>query len=168
MPLLKNGHIAEDTWVRIEDNADIADETAVVVSLERWQQEADVLRKRNAPVAVALANDESPAEIEGDLDAIDAVFLMFPAFTDGRAFSQARLLRQRLGYKGEIRATGNVLRDQYAFMRRCGFDAFEVADDADLAGWGRSAQAMTGHYQSAADGVQAVWAKRHGQQALAE
>ncbi|MGJ3260955.1 MAG: DUF934 domain-containing protein [Rhodospirillales bacterium] len=164
MPLLKDGHIVEDPWIRIEDDADIADETAVVVSLERWQNEADVLRKRNAPVAIALGNDQSPAEIEADLEAVDAVFLTFPAFTDGRAFSQARLLRQRLGYKGEIRATGNVLRDQYAFMQRCGFDAFEVADDADLAGWGRSAQAMTEHYQTAADGVRAVWAKRHGQQ----
>ena len=92
------------------------------------------------------------------------MFLTFPAFTDGRAFSQARLLRQRFGYKGEIRATGNVLRDQYAFMQRCGFDAFEVAEDTDLAGWGRSAQAMSRHYQTAADGVRAVWAKRHGQQ----
>ncbi len=164
MPLLKNGHTVEDPWVRIEDDADIADETAVVVSLARWQNEADVLRKRNAPVAIALNNDQSPAEIEDDLEAIDAVFLTFPAFTDGRAFSQARLLRQRFGYKGEIRATGNVLRDQYAFMQRCGFDAFEVAEDTDLAGWGRSAQAMSRHYQTAADGVRAVWAKRHGQQ----
>lgn len=167
MPLLKCGHIVEDRWVRVEDDADIAGETAVVVSLERWQDEAETLKKRNAPVAVALGNDQSPAEIEGDLNAIDAVFLTFPAFTDGRAFSQARLLRQRYGYEGEIRATGNVLRDQYAFMQRCGFDAFEVADDADLAGWGQSAQAMTEHYQTAADGVQAVWAKRHRQPAQA-
>ncbi|MBO6521927.1 MAG: DUF934 domain-containing protein [Rhodospirillales bacterium] len=167
MPLLKQGQFADDPWVRVADDADIADETAVVVSLERWQDEADALRKRNAPVAVALTNDQSPAEIESDLDAIDAVFLTFPAYTDGRAYSQARLLRQRYGYKGEIRATGNVLRDQYAFMQRCGFDTFEVADGIDPAGWDQSAQTMSEGYQTAADGVQAIWAKRHGQQASA-
>lgn len=167
MPLLKEGQLAEDKWVRVADDADIADETAVVVSLERWQSEATVLRKRNAPVAVALTNDQSPSAIEPDLDSIDAVFLTFPVYTDGRAYSQARLLRQRYGYKGEIRATGNVLRDQYAFMQRCGFDAFEVAEGIDLAGWGRSAQLMTESYQTAADGVQAIWARRHGQQASA-
>lgn len=167
MPLLKEGQLAEDKWVRVADDADIADETAVVVSLERWLSEAAVLRKRNAPVAVALSNDQSPSAIQSDLDSIDAVFLTFPAYTDGRAYSQARLLRQRYGYKGEIRATGNVLRDQYAFMQRCGFDAFEVGEGVDLAGWGRSAQLMTGSYQTAADGVQAIWARRHGQQASA-
>jgi len=164
MPLLKNGQIAADTWVRIDDDSNIADETAVVVSLQRWQAEAETLRKRNAPVAVALANDQSPDAIVQDLGVIDAVFLTFPAYTDGRAYSQARLLRQRHGYTGEIRATGNVLRDQYAFMQRCGFDAFEIADGFDLTGWGRSAQMMTESYQTAADGVQAVWAKRHGPQ----
>ncbi len=167
MPLLKEGQLAEDKWVRVADDADIADETAVVVSLERWLSEAAVLRQRNAPVAVALSNDQSPSAIQSDLDSIDAVFLTFPAYTDGRAYSQARLLRQRYGYKGEIRATGNVLRDQYAFMQRCGFDAFEVAEGVDLAGWGRSAQLMTESYQTAADGVQAIWARRHGQQASA-
>lgn len=163
MPLLKQGQIAADPWARIDDNAAIATETAVVVLLQRWLTEAETLRTRNAPVAVALSNDQSPAQIVDDLDAIDAVFLTFPAYTDGRAYSQARLLRQRYGFTGEIRATGNVLRDQYAFMLRCGFDAFEVADDADLAGWGKSAALMSASYQTAADGAKAIWAKRHGQ-----
>ncbi|WNJ98794.1 DUF934 domain-containing protein [Thalassospiraceae bacterium LMO-JJ14] len=162
MPLLKGGMIVADDWVRIDEDADIANETAVVVSLERWLSEADTLRGRNAPVAVAIGNHQSPSQIVEDLETIDAVFLTFPAYTDGRAYSQARLLRQRYGYKGEIRATGNVLRDQYAFMQRCGFDAFEVADDADPAGWDKSTDAMSASYQTAADGAQAIWAKRHG------
>lgn len=167
MPLLKDGQIVTDEWVRVDDDADIADEVAVVVSLERWLDQADTLKQRNARVAVSLKNDQSAAQIVDDLEAIDAVFLTFPAYTDGRAYSQARLLRQRYGFKGEIRATGNVLRDQYAFMQRCGFDAFEIAEGVDLAGWGKSANAMSAAYQNAADGVQAVWARRHGQQASA-
>lgn len=167
MPLLKSSQIVTDTWVRVDDNADIAAATAVVVSLGRWLSDAETLRKRNAPVAVALTNDQSPSQIIDDLEAIDAVFLTFPVYTDGRAYSQARLLRQRYGYTGEIRATGNVLQDQYAFMQRCGFDAFEIADDADLAGWGKSAASVSAPYQTAADGVQAIWARRHGQAASA-
>jgi uncharacterized protein (DUF934 family) len=167
MPLLKSGQIVADAWVRVEDDADIAEETAVVVTLERWLADAETLRKRNAPVAIALTNDQSPSQIIDDLESIDAVFLAFPAYTDGRAYSQARLLRQRYGYKGEIRATGNVLRDQYAFMQRCGFDAFEISGGADLAGWGKSAAVMSAPYQTAADGAQAIWAKRHGQTASA-
>ncbi len=160
MPLLKDGQIVSDAWVRVTDDVDISEEMAVVVSLERWLDQAETLKSRNAPVAVAIRNDQSPSEIVDDLDAIDAVFLNFPAYTDGRAYSQARLLRQRYGFGGEIRATGNVLRDQYAFMQRCGFDAFEVKEGVDLAGWGRFATSMSEGYQTAADGVQAIWAKR--------
>ncbi|MEX0695356.1 MAG: DUF934 domain-containing protein [Rhodospirillales bacterium] len=162
MPLLKNGKIVSDDWVPVADDADISDEKAVVVSLERWLDQAETLKKRNAPVAVAIRNDQSPSELVDDLDAIDAVFLTFPVYTDGRAFSQARLLRQRYRFKGEIRATGNVLRDQYAFMQRCGFDAFKVKDGTDLDGWGRSAASVSEVYQTAADGVQAIWARRQG------
>jgi uncharacterized protein (DUF934 family) len=162
MPLLKEGQIVTDPWVRVEDDADISGETAVVVSLKRWLDEAETLKSRNAPVAVALSNDQSPSQLVDDFDSIDAVFLTFPAYTDGRAYSQARLLRQRYGFQGEIRATGNVLRDQYAFMQRCGFDAYDVAEGIDLAGWGRSAGAMSEVYQTATDDVQTIWAKRQG------
>jgi len=160
MPLLKDGQIVADQWVHVEDDAGIAEELAVVVSLERWLDQAETLGRRNAPVAVALRNDQSPSQIVDALEAIDAVFLTFPAYTDGRAYSQARLLRQRYGFRGEIRATGNVLHDQYPLMLRCGFDAFEVADGADIDGWKNAVTVISDNYQTAGDGVQAIWAKR--------
>ena len=78
--------------------------------------------------------------------------LQFPKFADGRAFTYARLLRERHGYAGELRAVGDVLRDQYQFMLRCGFDAFEVADANSIDGWRQSAAEITVWYQPAATG----------------
>ena len=163
MPLLKTGKIITDFWTRIEDDQEFAEAGAVIVSLKRWLNESDNLRKRNEPIGVSLRNDQSPSQIIDDLEAISLVQLDFPAYTDGRAYSAARLLRQRYGFKGEIRAAGNVLRDQYPLMLRCGFDAFIVNEGIDLAGWQASVEAMDTPYQNAADNdTRPVWAKRHG------
>ena len=104
MPLLKTRKIITDSWTRIEDDQEFAEAGAVIVSLERWLNESDNLRKRNEPIGVSLRNDQSPSQIIDDLEAISLVQLDFPAYTDGRAYSVARLLRQRYGFKGEIRA----------------------------------------------------------------
>ncbi|MEM8120240.1 DUF934 domain-containing protein, partial [Morganella morganii] len=80
-------------------------------------------------LGVWLDADEEPESIAGDLDRFQVIAVNFPAFTDGRGFSSARLLRERYGYKGEIRAIGDVLRDQLFFMRRCGFDAYAIRAD---------------------------------------
>jgi uncharacterized protein (DUF934 family) len=97
-----------------------------------------------------LANDREVAEIADDLHRLDAVVLEFPAFKDGRAYSQARLLRQRHGYTGEIRATGEVLQDQAIFLVRCGFDAFDV-DDHTAERWQAALRRISVVYQPAAD-----------------
>ena len=162
MPLLKDGNIIEDIWVHVDDDADVPATGGAIVSLERWLSQADILRGRNAPIGVLLQSGQSPAQLLDTLNDVDLVALDFPAYTDGRSYSAARLLRGRYGFDGEIRAVGNVLRDQYAAMLRCGFDAFEVAGDIDPAAWAKSATAMSHVYQHAVDGVQAVWAKRHG------
>tara|TARA_R110001599_G_scaffold85916_1_gene230613 strand:+ start:9478 stop:9975 length:498 start_codon:yes stop_codon:yes gene_type:complete len=162
MPLLKDGKIIEDIWVQVYDDADVPATGGAMVSLERWLSQSDTLRGRNAPVGVLLKSGQSPAQLLDALNDLDLVVLDFPAYTDGRSYSAAKLLRQRYGFDGEIRAVGNVLRDQYAAMLRCGFDAFEVADDIDPAAWAASAAAMSNGYQHAVDGAQAIWAKRHG------
>jgi uncharacterized protein (DUF934 family) len=88
------------------------------------------------------------------------VILDFPKYTDGRAYSQARLLRERHGYRGELRATGNVLRDQLLLMRRCGFDAYEV-DARGAAGFAASMSAVTHAYQPATNDA-GMLLKRYG------
>ena len=87
------------------------------------------------------------------LDRLAAVALVFPSFRDGRAYSQARLLRERYGFAGELRATGQVLRDQFVFMLRAGFDAFEVKKDSDADGvCGRPCKRYSVFYQPTGDG----------------
>ena len=97
--------------------------------------------------------------IAADLDNIAVVALEFPVYRNGRAYSYARLLRERYGFKGELRAVGNVLRDQFQFMIRCGFDALEV-DERAAAGWQAATSAFSAWYQPAADGEAPIPARR--------
>ncbi len=151
MPLLKEGAFVADPWVSVDDAAEIPADSPVIVSQERWLQRAKDLAGRNAPVGVRLKSHQSPAAIAGDLDRFSLIALEFPHFKDGRAYSYARLLRERYGFKGEIRAVGNVLRDQHQFMIRCGFDTFELRDGEDAADWNKHAEAFSVFYQPATD-----------------
>ena len=118
--------LIEDRFVRVADDAAMPAEGAVLVSLPRFEKERAELLARNAPLGVWLASNQSPAAIANDLDRLALVALDFPVFSDGRAFSSARLLRERHGYKGELRAIGDVLCEQLPFMLRSGFDTFEM------------------------------------------
>jgi uncharacterized protein (DUF934 family) len=107
MPLFREGSIAP-----------IANEGPAALPLAEW------LQSPSHP-AVALANTDEVSDLAPHVGRLKLIVLNFPKFSDGRAYSQARLLRGRLGYRGELRATGGVLQDQAAFMLRCGFDSFE-------------------------------------------
>lgn len=161
MPLLKSGQIVEDTWLHLDDEQEVPAHGDVIVSLERWLSEDETLRSRDGKIGIRLKNDQSPAQVVDDLDAFDAFVLEFPKYTDGRAYSAARLLRDRYGFKGQVRASGDVLIDQYGMMQRCGFNAYEIRDSTDVAAWQAAEKRISSHYQPAADGVGAIWAKRH-------
>lgn len=161
MPLLKSGQITKDTWLQIDDEQEVPARGDVIVSVERWLNEDETLRSRDGKIGIRLKNDQSPAQVADDLDAFDAFVLEFPKYTDGRAYSAARLLRDRYSFKGEVRASGDVLIDQYGMMQRCGFNAYEIKDNADVAAWQAAEKRISSHYQPAADGVAAIWAKRH-------
>jgi uncharacterized protein (DUF934 family) len=118
--------LIEDRYQRLEEGAPIPAEGAILVSLARFVAERSALLARNAPLGVWLASNEKPAALAGDLDRLALVALDFPVFSDGRAFSSARLLRERYGYKGELRAIGDVLCEQLPFMLRSGFDTFAM------------------------------------------
>jgi uncharacterized protein (DUF934 family) len=160
MPLLKDGKITEDVWAPVEDGAELPASGPVLVSLARLKAEHASLSAGNHSVGVKLANSDDPAEIAAWLDRISLVVLDFPKYTDGRALSQSQLLRRRYGYKGEIRATGQVLRDQLRLMIRSGFDAM-VIDEADAeAVYDFSAHEFSEFYQSAADTSETIFVKR--------
>jgi len=153
--------VVEDPWVTVEDESEPPMEGPAIISLDRWQAHRDELLGRNAPLGIRLRSDQAPALIAEDLDRFDVVALEFPVFKDGRAYSYARLLRERYAYGGEVRAVGNVLRDQFLFMRRCGFDAFEVRDEKLAAQWREAIGEISVSYQPAADTRTPVWALRH-------
>jgi len=118
--------IVADAFTRIDDGAPLPADGAVLVSLARFEAERDALLARDAPLGVWLASNQQPGGLAKDLARIALVALDFPVFSDGRGFSSARLLRERLGFKGEIRAIGDVLCEQVPFMLRSGIDRFEM------------------------------------------
>jgi len=147
MRLLKNGEFLEDTWLKLDDEDAVPQGADVIVGLTRLRAEFGSLMLHDGKLAVTLPNDRPVEDVVDYLEALDAVLLDFPAFTDGRAYSQARKLRRDHAYRGELRAVGNVLPDQLAFMRQCGLDVFEVNGRFDRETWVRAATAMTLTYQ---------------------
>ncbi len=152
MPLLKNGRVGEDAWQKVPDDAPAPSDEPVVLSLARWQAERQNFLGRNAAIGVHLKNTDDVAALQPDLDRFGLIVLDFPKYTDGRAYSQARILRERLGYTGELRASGNVLLDQLLIMQRAGFDAFVIdRQDAEQA-WRKAQRAFNVFYQPTGDG----------------
>ncbi len=151
MPLIKDGRLVDDPWVAVNDSTDLPADGQLLVSFDVWRANRGILAERDAPIGVRLDPGQSPAVIADDLDRFDLIALPFAKFTDGRAYSHARLLRERHGFTGELRAVGQVLRDQFLFMHRCGFDAFEVADGEVAAGWQQALSEIGVVYQPTGD-----------------
>jgi uncharacterized protein (DUF934 family) len=148
-----------DTWIVAVDGEPLP-EAPAILSRKRWLAERGTLAGRNAPLGLRLDAGERIDDIAADLAHFALIALSFPKFTDGRAFSTARLLREKHGYTGELRAVGNVLSDQIPFMRRVGFDTFEVthAPTRRALAEGRIAEVAL-HYQPAGT---RLWLRRSG------
>jgi uncharacterized protein (DUF934 family) len=152
MPLVKNGQILSDAFVHLADDAALPSDRAVLVSAARFLANAEDLAARNSPVGVIWPNNRGVDDLVPWLDRLASVALVFPTFRDGRAHSQARLLRERHKYRGELRATGQVLRDQFTFLLRNGFDTFEVRKDSDAHAFAEASHRYTEFYQPTGDG----------------
>ncbi|WP_166302150.1 DUF934 domain-containing protein [Bradyrhizobium sp. 2S1] len=152
MPLVKQGRLTTDLFVHVADGAELPGDGAVLVSAERFLAGPEALLRRPGKVGVIWPNNRNLDDLVSHLDRLASVALVFPTFRDGRAYSQARLLRERYGYDGELRATGQVLRDQFVFMTRAGFDAFEVKKDADADAFAATMKRYSVFYQPTGDG----------------
>lgn len=135
--LIKNRAIVEDSWhllKEVNDLDEIADKSAqsLIVPLAFWLEHRQALKQRSGKTAVWLQSNELPAALGEDLHSMALIALNFPVFSDGRAFSSARELRSNFMFKGELRAVGDVLRDQLFYMARCGFDAFVLREDQNI------------------------------------
>jgi uncharacterized protein (DUF934 family) len=154
----------EDAFVNLidEDGAPAAmpGNGGVILSLSRFQTEGQALLDAGRQVGVRIASNEAVEDLAYDLPRLALVAVEFPKFRDGRAFTSARLLRERLNYTGEIRAVGDVFREQAGFMVRCGIDAFAASDGSTAEQWAAAAGRYRHVYQRAADARQAAWQER--------
>lgn len=161
MPLLKHGRlVGEDAFQPVADDAALPASGAVLVTYARWQAEKEHLSGRNDPLGIVLPNNLDVRDFGAEAERFDLIVLQFPKFSDGRAYSQARLLRERFGYKGELRATGHVLQDQLWHMQRSGFDAFEIPRPDAAEVFSKASRTFSHVYQPTGDGRVSVLKQR--------
>ncbi len=131
MQIIKDKRIVDDTWQAVDDDAvlPIGD---VSMSFARWQKEKHQLVHRTGKLGVRLRPADAVTELADGIKRLELIELDFPDFADGRSFSQAWLLRERLGYQGELRATGHYMPDQAFYLSRVGVNAFCPEKFADL------------------------------------
>jgi len=160
MPLVKGNAIVADEFVHIADDAEIPHDRAAFVPAARFLADPESILARSGKTGVIWPNNRDVDELVPHLTKLAAVALVFPIFRDGRAYSQARLLRERHRYQGELRATGQVLRDQFMFMLRAGFDSFEVKKDADAKAFADASHRFSVFYQPTGDGRVTAFRRR--------
>jgi uncharacterized protein (DUF934 family) len=153
--LIRNKRIAPDNWQLLEPAVEgglpgVPLTGDSIVPLAIWTEQRAQLSQRSGKNGVLLENTEDPRVLAADFDQLALIAVRFPKFTDGRGYSIARLLR-RLGWKGELRAVGDVLRDQLFYMTRCGFDAFALRADQDAQVALTAFSDFTAPYQPAID-----------------
>ena len=137
MQIIKNKAVVNDDWTVLRLQESESPETVnvppgkIIVPLKVWQAQRVALQGR-VDFGVWLASDERPEELKGEVEKFKVIAVDFPKFADGRGYSIAYNLRARLGYTGELRAIGDVLRDQMFYMQRVGFDAFAPRPDRSI------------------------------------
>ena len=132
----------------------------LLVPLAVWNARKAELQARGTPLGIWLDVTEGPEAIAADLGSLAVIGVNFPKFTDGRGYSTARLLRERFGYTGELRAIGDVLHDQLFLMARCGFDAFALKEGKDVAKAVNAFETFKTPYQAAVDQPQPLFRRR--------
>jgi uncharacterized protein (DUF934 family) len=150
MPLIKDGAAQADSWTYLGPSDDPADGQSVIIDYARWHDADAAIAAHNGPLGIRMRSDQAPELIAEDIGRFDLIALEFPVIADGRSFSHARILRDRLGFQGELRAAGGVLEDQIFFMSRW----------CDI---GRAVAALTqfsAPYQAASDGLAPAPARR--------
>lgn len=134
--LIKNGQLIDDAWVLVKEANDAGILQALpgrdlIVPFKFWKFQQEDIANYWGQITIWFDSDENVNDFKGSLDSFPLIGLNFPVFSDGRSYTNARELRENLGYQGEVRAIGDVLRDQLFYMHRCGFDAFQLRHDQD-------------------------------------
>jgi uncharacterized protein (DUF934 family) len=157
--IVLHGRVVHDETEYLSDDAapSAHSTSAFVVSCERWLREKDALLAHQRPVGVRLTGTCNVRQLAETLQQVSLVVIEFPKFGDGRGYSHARILREQLRFTGELRARGDVLRDQAFYLKRCGFSAFEPTTHAQLKGIIEAFADFSVVYQGAADVDSPAW-----------
>jgi uncharacterized protein (DUF934 family) len=169
MALIKQRRLTSDSWSLLSAGATLADVPAtgdVIVPVALWREYRDILALRTGRTGVWLEGHEDPSVIAPDLERLPLIAVNFPKFSDGRGFSVGRLLRERYGFKAELRAIGDVLRDQLLFLHRCGFDAFALRYDQDAEAAAAAFDDFTEAYQAGVDQPAPLFRRRPASDSL--
>ena len=149
--LLKEGLVIEDSWQTIDSDTETLPTTGeLLLTLDQWQQFAPQLPQHSGNIGILLDTDTELEDIPSQCLELPLITISFSKFADGRGFSLARLLRERHNYQGELRATGDILRDQLYLLKSCGFNSFQIAG-IDLAEAANSLQDFSEAYQSSVE-----------------
>ena len=162
MQVIKHRQIITDDWQRLTDinPGDELPSGKVIIPFAYWQANREKLIALNKKYSVCINGDLETEEVARDLEHFELIALEFPVFKDGRCYTHARLLRERYSYQGELRAVGDVLRDQLFFMERCGIDSFEVRADKDIHDALKAFTEFSVKYQTAADQAAPIYKLR--------
>ncbi|MBX2831609.1 MAG: DUF934 domain-containing protein [Rhodospirillales bacterium] len=171
MAIVKNDSVIEQEWITVEAEDDLpSSDENLIVPLARFKEQRDDLLGRNGGLGVLLNPGDAPEDLAGDLDRLSIITVNFPAYTDGRGYSYGRVLRERMGFKGELRAIGDVLRDQILLMHRCGFDSYDLKVDGEtaLTKVRAALKEMSVYYQPTGDGRATALSLRERRRAAME
>ena len=157
---LKDGIVTDNHWQLVEANSETLPSGDILVPIAYWQANHQQLAGHSGKVGVWIDSHEEIEAFSDSIAALPVIAINFPKFADGRGFSTARLLCERYGYIGEIRAIGQFMRDQLFMMQRCGFNAFQFDSDIDLAVASKSLNDFSDSYQVAVDQPEPLF-KRH-------
>jgi uncharacterized protein (DUF934 family) len=163
MPLLKNNTLISDAWIHVSADGELPNAGDVIVPFGGLLKEWEILSQRQGKLGVQLGNVDRAEALSMFLPRLSVIVLPFPAFNDGRAYSIARQLRE-MGYRGELRAIGNVLPDQLQLMLQVGFDTFDIGERFPLSVWQQASKQMSLAYQRGLfrRGSEAeIWTERH-------
>lgn len=132
MPVFKNGTLIDDAWQRLADAQELPQDGKLLLTAQQWRRFAPLRQRANIAYGLMLEPGAPVEDFADDYKSLMLVAIHFPKFTDGRGYSMGHRIRRRFGYTGEMRATGDILFDQLQFLTRCGFDAFDIVDQATL------------------------------------
>ena len=158
--VLKDNRLIDDSWTLLTEDSESLPSGDILLSYSQWQTFSDQLDSHDGSVGVIIEGNADIEDIIEPLLKLPLIAINFPKFADGRAFSSARLIRERYEYTGEIRAVGGFIRDQLYYLSRCGFNAFKFDDFVDLTESAKSLQDFSEAYQVSVDQESPLFRRR--------